>query len=128
MKILYAIQGKSATYGLRARESDKILNELSGKYSPAAINSKVSVGSWPVIGGALGAATNSLALNDNDQLAEQAQRDFINATLRQESGAAIGKDEFDNARKQYFPQPGDSSAVIAQKAANRKLVILYFGI
>lgn len=118
-------QGKSASYGLRATEADKILNNLGTNYNPAAINSKNTVSNWPLIGGIAGAATN-YALSDNDQIAEQAQRDFINATLRQESGAAIGKDEFDNARKQYFPQPGDSKAVIANKAANRQLVIQGF--
>jgi hypothetical protein len=49
----------------------------------------------------------------------QAQRNFVNAVLRQESGAAINQSEFDNARKQYFPQPGDSTDVIEQKRQNR---------
>lgn len=114
-------QGKSAAFGLRATEADKILGEL--KYDPAAINSKASVASWPLVGGALGAATNAFALTDSDQKAEQAQRDFINAVLRQESGAAIADSEFDNARKQYFPQPGDGDGVIAQKARARQLSI-----
>lgn len=116
-------QGKSAAFGARADEADKVLASLTGKYSPSAINSKASAENVPLIGGLLGAATNKFALNDSDQRAEQAQRDFINAVLRQESGAAIGASEFDNARKQYFPQPGDSSGVIAQKARNRKLAI-----
>lgn len=115
-------QGKSAAFGLRAQEADKILSSLQGKFSPAAINSKLAVQETPLIGGILGAATN-LGLSDADQQAEQAQRDFTNAVLRQESGAAIGADEFDNARKQYFPQPGDSAAVIQQKARNRQLAI-----
>jgi hypothetical protein len=114
-------QGKSAAFGLRATEADKILSELD--YSPTAINSKASVASWPLIGGALGAATNKFALSESDQKAEQSQRDFINAVLRQESGAAIADSEFDNARKQYFPQPGDSDSVIAQKARTRQLSI-----
>lgn len=50
----------------------------------------------------------------------QAQRDFINAVLRRESGAAISKDEFANAEKQYFVQAGDSKEVIAQKRRNRR--------
>lgn len=114
-------QGKSAAFGLRADEADKILSDL--KYSPAAINSKTSVADWPIVGGALGAFTNKFGLTENDQKAEQSQRDFINAVLRQESGAAIADSEFDNARKQYFPQPGDSDAVIAQKARTRQLSI-----
>lgn len=120
---LTEFQGKSAAFGLRAEEADRIHTSLLGKYSPAAINSKMAVSDWPLVGGTLGAVTNTLALSDNDQKAEQAQRDFINAILRQESGAAIMTDEFDNARKQYFPQPGDGEAVIAQKARNRELAI-----
>lgn len=115
-------QGKSAAYGLRAQEADRILNSLQGQYSPAAINSKLAVQETPLIGGALGAATN-FALSDADQQAEQAQRDFVNAVLRQESGAAIGQSEFRNAQRQYFPQPGDSENVITQKARNRQLAI-----
>lgn len=118
-------QGKSAAFGLRASEADKTLTNLTGKYSPAAVNSKTTVAEWPLIGGVIGSATN-YALSENDQKAEQAQRDFINAVLRQESGAAIGASEFDNARKQYFPQPGDSQAVIQQKARNRQLAIQGF--
>lgn len=57
------------------------------------------------------------------QLALQAQRDFVNAVLRKESGAAISETEFENARKQYFPQPGDSPQVIQRKRENRAIAI-----
>lgn len=50
---------------------------------------------------------------------EQAQRDFINAVLRQQSGAVIAESEFESAAQQYFPQPGDNDSVIAQKRAAR---------
>lgn len=53
----------------------------------------------------------------------QAKDDFINAQLRRESGAAIGVDEYRKADRQYFPQPGDSKEVIAQKAKNRQLAV-----
>lgn len=115
-------QGKSAAFGLRATEADKIISSLEGKYSPASINAKAAIGKLPLIGGMLEAGTN-LGMSDAEQRAEQAQRDFVNAVLRQESGAAIGAEEFSNARKQYFPQPGDGKAVIAQKARNRALAI-----
>lgn len=57
------------------------------------------------------------------QQVEQAQRDFVNAQLRRESGAAISQSEFDSAKKQYFPQPGDSDTVISQKRKNRDIAI-----
>lgn len=53
------------------------------------------------------------------QMMEQAERDFVNAILRRESGAAISPTEFSSAKKQYFPQPGDSKEVILQKERNR---------
>lgn len=119
-KPMTEFQGKSAGFADRALEADRILADL--KYSPAAINAKSSVESTPLIGGLLGAATN-VALSADDQRAEQAQRNFVNAVLRQESGAAIGASEFDNARKQYFPQPGDTPEQIEQKAENRRTTI-----
>jgi hypothetical protein len=63
------------------------------------------------------------AMADEYKRYEQAKRDFINANLRRESGAAIQPSEFDSAEKQYFPVPGDSPAVIAQKRRNRETVI-----
>lgn len=116
-------QGKSGAFGLRATEADKIFSGLDAtKYSPARVNSKLSAQDLPLVGGISGVLANNL-LSDEDQKAEQAQRDFINAILRQESGAAIGESEFLNARRQYFPQPGDSLTVIQQKARNRQLAI-----
>ena len=41
--------------------------------------------------------------------------------MRKESGAAIGKDEMDAEFRTYFPQIGDGPAVIAQKAAARRV-------
>lgn len=68
------------------------------------------------------AAFNSM-ISPERQKVIQAQRDFVNALLRKESGAAISQGEFENAQKQYFPQPGDSPEVIAQKRLNRQNAI-----
>ena len=57
---------------------------------------------------------------------DQAARNLINAILRRESGAAIAQSEFDNARKQYLPMPGDSEATLRQKEMNRNLVFANF--
>ena len=65
-------------------------------------------------------------VSEDYQLYAQAKRDFINATLRQESGAAIAESEFDSANRQYFPMPGDSPAVIEQKRRNRETAIQSF--
>jgi len=51
----------------------------------------------------------------------QYQQNFINATLREESGAAIAEDEFIKAQKLYFPQVGDTSENLRQKKRARAL-------
>jgi hypothetical protein len=67
------------------------------------------------IEGILPGELQSVARRANDQ----AERNFVNAVLRDESGAAISESEFKNAEQQYFPRPGDSDDVIKQKKANR---------
>lgn len=117
-------QGKAAMFGNRAAEADRIISEMTGQYSPAAVNTKLALDNAPwYLGGGVTSTVGNMAMPESAQRAEQAQRDFINAVLRLESGAAIAESEFHNARKQYFPQPGDSAQVIEQKAANRKRAI-----
>jgi len=53
----------------------------------------------------------------------QAERNFINAVLRKESGAAIADTEFENARKQYIPQPGDDAGTLKLKRQARETAI-----
>lgn len=115
-------QANANIYASRATEANRILAEIGGAYQPAKINAQQALASTPLVGGVLGWAGNK-ALTDNDQMVAQAQRDFINAVLRKESGAVIAQSEFDNAAKQYFPQPGDSEAVIVQKARNRETAL-----
>jgi hypothetical protein len=112
-------QSNANLFGTRAAESNRILQRLEGKYSPAGIQFQESmVGSLPGV-----SYVANKALSPETQQAAQAQRDFVTAILRKESGAAISPSEFDNARKQYFDQPGDSAQVKAQKAQNRQTAI-----
>lgn len=61
--------------------------------------------------------------SNNFQKFTQAKNKFITSLLRDESGAAIGTQEFTRYEKELFPQPGDGPEVIAQKAENRKAAI-----
>jgi hypothetical protein len=119
-KPLTEAQGKATGFALRAKEAHNILGNIN--YSPSAISSKQALEGTPLIGGPLGAGFNVM-LPQQAQQADQAQRSFVNAILRQESGAAISESEFQNARKQYFPQPGDGNTVIEQKKKNRETAI-----
>lgn len=119
-KALTEFQGKSTGFAVRAKEAHDILGAID--YSPAAVATKQSLEGMRGIGGPLGVMAN-VAMSPQAQQADQAQRNFVNAVLRQESGAAISESEFQNARKQYFPQPGDSAQVIEQKRKNRESAI-----
>lgn len=120
-KPLTEFQGKAFAFGTRAQDSDKVFREIGSNYDPMFVNGSGIVENIPL----LGSAANAM-LGANNQQVMQAKRDFINAILRQESGAVIGQSEFNNANKQYFPMPGDSKAVIEQKSANRARVIESF--
>lgn len=113
-------QSKDALFGARMQEANNILLDLekSGISAPVMSHAGSYGESYAqVMPSFLGGASSK------QQQYMQAQRDFINAVLRKESGAAIAESEFENARKQYFPQVGDSNAVIKQKAQNRKLAL-----
>ena len=118
-------QAKANLFGTRMQEAEKILQELSAEGVNRGGLVKGVAESIPVIGGALGSLVNAdftgiVRPTTQQQRFEQAKRDFINAVLRRESGAAIAPSEFESAEKQYFAQVGDSPEVIAQKAANRR--------
>lgn len=121
-KPITEFQGKNSLYGSRALMSDKILNDLEEKINTVELSAKQALEKTPLLGGAMGVAGNWMISKDQQRV-DQAQRNFVNAVLRQESGAVISEPEFENAKKQYFAQSGDSKEVIAQKRANRKLVI-----
>lgn len=120
-KPLNDAQSKALLFGSRMQEADKVIGGLiaGGTKTPSLI--KQGAEAVPGVGPLLGMGANKFIASDEQQQLEQAQRDFINATLRRESGAVISDSEFANARQQYFPQPGDAPAVIKQKAKNRKL-------
>ena len=111
-------QAKANLFGTRAQEANKIIATLASRGVVAPSLPQQLTGGE----GMTGTLATALATPEQQQV-DQAQRDFINATLRRESGAVISPQEFTNARKQYFVQPGDSPQVIAQKARNRELAI-----
>lgn len=124
-KPLTEFQGKSSGFGARAAVAHEILNSVGagGAVQPGLI--KRAAEAVPFAGEGLGTLTN-FTQSAAQQQVEQAQRDFVNAVLRQESGAAISEGEFANAKKQYFPQPGDTPEVVAQKSRNREQAIAGF--
>ena len=110
-KAMTSDQSNAAVFADRMQASERILLKPEIAAAALKIDQKLK-SSIPGVGNYL--------ITDEYRMYDQAKRDFINATLRRESGAAIADSEFDNANKQYFPQPGDDAKTLAQKAANRK--------
>lgn len=63
------------------------------------------------------------ARSEQGGMSRQAEKNFLTAALRRESGAAISKDEFATGEAQYFDRPGDTPKIKEQKRANRLQVI-----
>jgi hypothetical protein len=51
---------------------------------------------------------------------DQAERNFVNAVARPQTGAAIKPDEMEDYKKMFFPRPGDSAQDIENKRALRQ--------
>lgn len=112
-------QAQAATYTDRMAEAHDTINKFE------TINQGVAGATGGTIAEAAknipygGNVVRNWALSGDRQQFDQAKRNFVNAILRKESGAAISPSEFANAEQQYFPQPGDSESVIALKQQNR---------
>jgi hypothetical protein len=102
-------QFDAALYGKRVEASNQVLADLAGEGYDRTSNRS-----------ALAAAILPDAFQSSQfKRQDQAERNFINAVLRRESGSAIQKSEFESAEKQYFPRAGDTPEVLAQKEQNR---------
>jgi hypothetical protein len=104
----------NAMYAQRMTAAEKLLGGTT-EQKPGVM--ETIAGSAPIIGSELGA--NQMRSPDR-QKAVQAQRDWVRAKLRKESGAAIAVDEMNQEIATYFPQIGDSPDVIAQKKIARE--------
>jgi len=104
----------AAGFAQRMERADTIANSLAGQQP--GLGSSVA-GAIPLVGG----MAQRLVQPAQTQQFKQAADDWIRAKLRKESGAAIGKDEMESEFKTYFPQVGDTPAVIAQKTEARRI-------
>jgi len=105
-------QGRSNMFGNAMRQADATLGRLQ-------------IPSGPIIAGWRNApeiAINPL-LSANDQQYFNAVRLFAAGILRKETGAAFTAQELLDVQSRFFPMPGDSQQVLAQKAAARRQAI-----
>ena len=108
-KELTGEQAKDAMFAARMNYNEGVINKvLSGGYKP---------------GGVFEFGFTPERLRSEDRKAyESSKENWIEANLRDLSGAAIGTDEYKKADRQYFPQAGDSQKQIERKAKLRKIV------
>lgn len=113
-------QANSLMYGKRMQTAH---NELV-KLEKSGVTRGSLLAESSKLGGVAATITPSFLGGNSQEQRQylQAKRNFVNAVLRKESGAVISDAEFANAERQYFPQVGDSAAVIKQKQANRDQV------
>ena len=123
-KPLTESQSKFAMFGARAAAASDLVDQLNDEDTASGAKTLQHWQETPIIGRIATGMSSDKAI-----ALAQAQRDFVNAVLRPESGASIAKSEFDNAILQYFPQPGDPKEVIKQKreARNREIEGLKMG-
>lgn len=106
-----AAQETVAAYAARIEQANPLIKSYEGDISEMS-----------VIGYELQKRLPASLQSDTFRAYDQAARNFINAVLRRESGAAIAASEFESAERQYLPIAGDNATILAQKEANRKLV------
>lgn len=78
------------------------------------------------LGGQIDVKLPNMLKSEGGQRYRQAKDEFINASLRRESGAAIQPSEYDRYDAIYFAQPGDTAATLKQKQEARARVIKGF--
>lgn len=105
---------QAATFAQRMTDADAIINDPAIIAGGATLTAEVLNN--------LGTVGNAAMAPEARQFA-QASRNFINAVLRRESGAAISEGEFADARRQYLPAPWDDPVTLAQKARNRQVIL-----
>jgi hypothetical protein len=109
-------QAKTQLFANRMEISQRTLNALDKTGNP------IDVQGTSILGGGIERMPGSdklmfgnLLQKPEYQAYRQAKDSFINALLRNESGAAINTGEYVRIDREMFPQPGDSAQTIAAK-------------
>lgn len=115
-KNLTGEMANSSLYATRANDANDQLNALmAGGFDPTSLASGVQK------------LLPNYFQGEKVQALEQIGRNLGAAILRKESGAAITKDEWEQVKLQYIPQPGDKPETLKQKDINRQRAIQGLG-
>ena len=100
-------EANAALFADRAARAEPVFNQLL----PPSLSATAK--------GGLGPVGNVLLTPENRQFF-QAERNFITAVLRKESGANIPENEYNDARRVYIPQVGDDERTLEMKRQARQ--------
>nr|WP_247879144.1 phage tail tip lysozyme [Brucella sp. 6810] len=101
-------QSKDAVFATRAEGALPLIDQYGTALTGVVGN---TAGQLPGVGNYL--------KPEEFQKAEQAGKEFLQAILRKDTGAAITPDETAEYGSVYLPRPGDTPAVLKQKALSR---------
>jgi len=109
-------QSDAAMYSQRMDQSAKDLNQLlDSAFDPTLFKENIIDDKLLGFDSSL---TNGL-VDEQNQVYQNIQDNWGSATLRDDTGAVMGKDEMRNELRRYFPQIGDSSTVVKNKGRLR---------
>ena len=108
-------EANAAGFANQMENAEAVIKALPAGSQPGV--GSAMAGSVPLLGGVFERNVQSAPTQQYKQAADA----WIRAKLRKESGAAIGVDEMSKEYQTYFPQIGDSAAVISQKAKSRQI-------
>lgn len=105
-------ESNASMFGARMLTANQALDTLESEGTKLG---QMIAGKIPVVG--------NYMLTPEGRQYQNAQKNFVAALLRKESGAVIGQDEIDDAIPIYFPVAGDDPQTIEMKRRNRQIVV-----
>lgn len=105
-------QSKDAVFSTRAEGALPLIDQFGDSLTGQEGIVGGTVGQLPVVG--------NFAKSEGYQQAEQAGKEFLQAILRKDTGAAITADETSEYGSVYLPRPGDTPATLEQKKVSRR--------
>ena len=107
----------------RPTEKNQSSADYLGRTYAADSDASSFEGDLSKLGAQMNVQIPNMLRSPKGQLYRAAQDEFINAGLRDESGAAIQPSEYDRYRAIYFAVPGDTAETIRRKQQARSRVI-----
>lgn len=111
----FLMRAVGANHSYESRTGTTEADKVPG-IGPRSMVGQVLANNFP---NALNSLPSSVGNSPERQIADSAQDEFIAASLRQDSGAAIPDSELERQRRIYFPMPGDGPEAMQQKREAR---------